>query len=90
MPVAICLQMRQSNHFPKEQYPSTKDLAAAIKSLPTPGADVPVQRVRIDAGSDGHYIVTFVSRQNPEMPSWFWGIESSERINAWAPPEEPD
>ena len=70
------------HRFPKDPYPTTKDLAAAIRNLPNPGPDVSPQRVDIVAGPDSaHYSVTFVARQNPALstPTWFWGMQSSER-----------
>lgn len=75
--------MDQQNRFPKDQYPTTRDLAAAIKKLPDPNANVSPQTVEIVAGPATHrYRVTFVARQNPALstPTWFWGVESSERI----------
>jgi len=74
--------MIQQRSFPKDRYPTTKDLAAAIKKLPVPGPDVPPQKVDIVAGPGSeHYRVTFVARQNPALstPTWFWGMQSSER-----------
>jgi hypothetical protein len=68
---------------PTDQYPPTNHLAAAIRSLPTPGQDVLPQKLEIDAGpAFGRFIVTFVARQNPALasPTWFWGVASSERI----------
>jgi hypothetical protein len=73
--------MKPLNIFPRGQYPTTKDLAAAIKDLPTPAEDVAPQQVDIDAGlGDGRYNVTFVTRLNATLskPTWFWGVKSSE------------
>lgn len=76
--------MAQQQRFPKDRYPTTRDLAAAIKKLPDPDATVPPQEVEIVAGPAAHrYIVTFVARRNPALstPTWFWGVQSSERID---------
>ena len=75
--------MNQQGNTPEDPYPTTRELAAAIKNLPRPGPNVPPQTVEIVAGPTLHrYVVTFVARQNPTLktPAWFWGIESSERI----------
>jgi hypothetical protein len=75
--------MDQQDSFPKDPYPTSKDLAAAIKNLPRPGPSVPPQKVEIVAGPKARrYIVTFVARQNPALstPTWFWGVDNSERI----------
>jgi hypothetical protein len=76
--------MERENRYPRDQYPPTNYLAAAIKDLPTPDLNIPPQTVEIDAGSLGRYRVTFVVRQNAElpMPTWFWGIESGQRIGS--------
>ena len=75
--------MDQQNRFPKNQFPPTNLLAAAIKNLPTPGPNVSRQEVVIDAGPvAGRYRVMFIPRLNPDLqtPTWFWGVESGERI----------
>ena len=79
--------MIQQRSFPKDRYPTTKDLAAAIKNLPNPGPDVPPQKVDIVAGPGfERYTVTFVARQNPALstPTWFWGMQGSERTGSAA------
>jgi hypothetical protein len=66
------------------EYPPTKHLAAAIKTLPRASANVRPQTVEIDAGPvNGRYRVTFVVRQNPGRgtPTWFWGVESGIRLD---------
>ena len=78
------LFMVQPDNSTRDQFPTTKDLARAIKNLPKPGPDVPPQKVEIVEGAtDRRYTVTFVVRQNPALntPTWFWGVESSERID---------
>ena len=68
----------------KDRFPTTKDLARAIKSLPSPGPNVPPQKVEIVGGTTARrYSVTFVVRHNPALrtPTWFWGVESSARID---------
>ena len=82
--------MNQQDNSPKDPYPTTKELAAAIKRLPRPGPNVPPQTVEIVASPTfDRYIVTFVARRNPALnsPAWFWGIENSERITL-QPPDE--
>ena len=76
--------MERENRYPKDQYPPSNYLAAAIKGLPTPDASITPQTVEIDAGALGSYRVTFVVRKNAEQPTptWFWGIESGERIGS--------
>ena len=77
--------MDKQNLYPIDRFPPTNCLAAAIRRLPHPDADVRPQEVDIDAGPIfGRYRVTFVVRENSEHspPSWFWGVESSERIAA--------
>lgn len=77
--------MDKQNLYPVDRFPPTNCLAAAIKHLPHPGADVAPQQVEIDAGPIfGRYRVTFVPRENTELsrPTWFWGVECSERIAA--------
>ena len=77
--------MDPQNPSPKDQLPTTNYIAAAIKKLPTPGPTISPQTVQIDAGSAGRYRVTFVVRQNTarRTPTWFWGVESGERIPDW-------
>ena len=75
--------MDKQNLYPKDQFPTTDHLSAAIRKLPRPGPDVSPQTVEIDAGPiQGRFRVTFVPRKNPEHRAapWFWGIESGERI----------
>jgi len=69
------------NRFPEEQYPSINNLAAAIKTLPMPTANVPPQVIEF-TGSIGRFLVTFVVRQNVERnpSSWYWGIETGQRF----------
>jgi hypothetical protein len=74
--------MDKQEHFSTERYPPTDQLAAAIKNLPRASPAIPPQTVDIDAGpAYGRFRVTFVVRQNPGRgtPTWFWGVESSER-----------
>lgn len=74
--------MEKQTLYPGDRYPPTNCLAAAIKRLPHAGPDVPPQTIDIDAGLLGRYSVIFVVRQNPDHvpPTWFWGVESSERV----------
>jgi len=74
--------MDKQNRFPKDQFPTTNHLSAAIKKLPPPGPDIVPQTVEIDAGAMGRYRVTFVARQNTGLrtSTWFWGVESGERV----------
>jgi hypothetical protein len=75
--------MDKQNLYPIDRFPPTNSLAAAIKHLPHPGPDVAPRCVEIDAGPIfGRYRVKFVVRENSEHSptSWFWGVESSERI----------
>ena len=71
------------NRYPEDQYPSLNNLAAAIKTLPRPTANVPPQVIEF-TGSIGRFLVTFVVRQNVERetPSWYWGVESGERFES--------
>ncbi len=67
------------------QYPPGHFIAAAMKTLPPAGPDLPAQTVEIDAKPLwGLYRVTFVSRQNPRqgMRSWFWTMETGERLKS--------
>jgi len=77
--------MDSQNHSPKDQFPTSNYLAAAIKKLPTPAPTISPQIVEIDTGPAGRYRVTFVVRQNAgrRTPVWFWGVESGERITDW-------
>jgi len=83
--------MDKQNRYPANHYPPTNCLAAAIRDLPKAGPGVPPQKVEIDAGRNGRYSVTFVVRQNAELetPTWFWGVESSERMSGGAAEAEP-
>ena len=75
--------MDQKNRHPRNRFPPSNYLSAAIKALPRARPDVPPQTVEIDAGRiHGRYSVTFVVRPNPRQgtPAWFWGVKSSERI----------
>lgn len=77
-----------ARQFREDPYPTTKELAAAIKNLPRPGPNVPPQTVEIVAGPRlDRYVVTFVARQNAALntPAWFWGIENSERVKLKQP-----
>jgi hypothetical protein len=60
------------NRYPEDQYPSLNNLAAAIKTLPRPTANVMHQVIEF-TGSMGRFLVTFVVRQNVEQktPSWY-------------------
>jgi hypothetical protein len=63
--------------------PPSNYIAAAIRNLPRAGPDVGPQIVEIDAGpAGGRFLVEFVVRKNPhrQVPAWFWGVESSERL----------
>ena len=84
--------MDKQNLYPPDQYPPTNALAAAIRNLPKAGPGVRPQKVLIDIGAAGRYQVTFVVRQNPDLsaPSWFWGVESSERIASPGGPDAED
>ena len=65
------------------QYPPGDFIGTAVKTLPEPGPDVPLQTVEINAGSLwGRYCVTFVAKRNPRqgMRSWFWTMHGGERI----------
>ena len=72
---------RRENRYPEDKYPSINNLAAAIKTLPKPTANVPPHVIEF-TGSIGRFLVTFVVRQNVERktPSWYWGIESGQRL----------
>jgi hypothetical protein len=74
--------MDKQNLYPPDQYPPTNIIAAAIRNLPKAGPGVRAQKVEIDAGPSGRYRVTFIVRQNAELstPSWYWGVERSERV----------
>jgi len=74
-------RIKRENLYPEDQYPSINNLAAAIKTLPTPTANVPPQTIEF-VGSIGRFLVTFVVRRNPERkePSCYWGIESGLRF----------
>jgi len=76
--------MDKQNRFPQDQFPTTDYLSAAIKKLPHANSSIPPQTVEIDAGAMGRYRVTFVARQNTarRTSTWFWGVESGERIQA--------
>jgi len=73
--------MSKENCYPEDQFPSINNLAAAIKTLPTPSAQVPPQTIEF-TGSIGRFLVTFVVRQNSDRkrPSWYWGIDSGLRF----------
>jgi hypothetical protein len=76
------------NRYPRDQYPPTNCLAAAIRRLPRAAADVLPHRVGPNLG---RYRVTFVVRQNVGHvpPAWFWGVDDGERMaDACAPVEE--
>jgi hypothetical protein len=63
--------------------PPSNYIAAAIRNLPRAGPDVGPQIVEINAGpTGGRFRVEFVVRRNPDrqVPAWFWGVESSERL----------
>ena len=72
----------KQKRFPSDQFPKSNYLAAAIKDLLPAGPNTPPQTVEIDAGTTGHYRVTFVARQNAgqSTSAWFWGVDSGERI----------
>jgi hypothetical protein len=76
--------MDKQNSYRKNRFPPTNYLAAAMKSLPTPGLDVSPRKVEIDAGQMGSYSVTFIARLDGSLqtPTWSWGIESSVRNSA--------
>ena len=70
------------------QYPPGDFIGVAIKTLPAPGPDVPLQTLDIDAGPLwGRYRVVFAAKRNPRrgMRSWFWAGQSGKQI---APPTQ--
>jgi len=76
------LEMEKETHYREGEYPPSNYLAAAIRNLPTPAANIPPQTVDIDTGPSGRYRVTFVVRQNisRQTPLWYWGVESGQRV----------
>ena len=75
------MRAERKNCFPPDHFPSIKGLAAAIKRLPTPSAEVGHITVKIhDRPACGHYLVTFGVRQDSLGLSCYWGVETSERL----------
>lgn len=70
------------------KYPPGNYISDAMRTLPPPGPDLPLQTVEIDAGHLwGRYQVTFLPKLNPRrgMRTWFWVMESGERIDSPSP-----